>query len=809
MRLLVVALVLALQFHPLLCVCNSSVQWGTFRPQALISVRADVPDSPLFGFMYHPFDAISIRHLSTDDHDKISAFSFPRHDGRSFADQIINDDALNLQISTSFQRHPSKNAWALRISGAPLNDRVPVKPISVVFYSATGPDDTVPTEDSDKSDQPWGSIGLKNAAGVDDMGLGGDVVLEGSAESIGGKYRVIVKEPSKGAMKNTEVGQISVHKVHRDPNVKGSRILLRRSDEIPDVEIVPLESFHVAGMGEEVQMAWAVDHALRKSLKKKELNEKGQTGMYFLNNDISSDRRGVLVQRILQVPFELEVVLSVTETLQQNEVVVLESELTGSSLDSLLQQNRKSFDEKFDKVFSLKEKGRNEYEIEFAKVALSNVLGGIGFFHGSSIAFKRDASPGKSAENLEYLKPVSLFTATPSRALFPRGFLWDEGFHQLVVQRWDPALSRKCMRSWMSAMQHSGWIPREQILGLEARNRFPTHIQHLMVQNPLVANPPTILMPLRFLVSSALNDSGSYDQVSENCAGDAGEDAAQFSRDIFDQSMRYFTWLKKTQGGMKQNSYRWRGRSPDVKSPDGYPLTLASGLDDYPRAESPSFEERHVDLHSWIAWASGVLSSISESAGKDATMLRHEHEQLRNNLIEMHSSPDAKTREDLLLCDYDGDTKICHEGYVTILPLILGLLHPSDARIGAILQSLEDETLLRSPAGIRSLSKADRWHRKGDDYWTGSVWMPFNFLTLAALKTKYAAANGPYKERAEALFRSLQKSILDNALKVFSETGQLWENYASDDGNGKSGRQFTGWSSLIVLMYADMFNGVT
>lgn len=93
--------------------------------------------------------------------------------------------------------------------------------------------------------------------------------------------------------------------------------------------------------------------------------------------------------------------------------------------------------------------------LEFSKAMLSNLIGGIGFFHGDSVV-DRSAHPAYEEENEGFweetaearamAKPVieapkDLFTCVPSRPFFPRGFLWDEGFHLLPVMEYDSDLA--------------------------------------------------------------------------------------------------------------------------------------------------------------------------------------------------------------------------------------------------------------------------------------------------------------------------------------------------------------------------------
>lgn len=351
--------------------------------------------------------------------------------------------------------------------------------------------------------------------------------------------------------------------------------------------------------------------------------------------------------------------------------------------------------------------------------AVSNLVGGIGYFFGRSIVHTKTAE-GAPAYGLTFAAP--LVTAVPSRAFFPRGFLWDEGFHQLILGRWDAALSRDCLAHWLGLMTASGWIPREQILGEEARSRVP---REFIGQRPSHANPPALALAVAVEVQRAM-------------AGDAR--AAAFLRAVQPRFNAWVRWFNASQTGAMAGAYYWHGRE-GASIRELNPKSLSSGLDDYPRASHPDSLERHLDLRCWMTMVLDTLRDLNAAVPPAPSALPGPRLEASLALL---TSLDALTAlhlddasgmfldygyhtEDLLLrrraAQDGGESELVrapraggepptyrhvpHFGYVSLFPLIAGLLPPASAAFGRQLELLRDESLIWSAHGLRSLSV--RW----------------------------------------------------------------------------------------------------
>jgi len=519
----------------------------------------------------------------------------------------------------------------------------------------------------------------------------------------------------------------------------------------------------------------------------------------------------IVLQLSGTVPFSIDIAF------ESDSFIEREDSLVGDRFSQILSDREDSFDLKFEQLFQLSNKGYNDSAIHFAQSALSNMIGGIGYFYGSSIV--------KSQHNsmpVPYWE-APLYTAVPSRSFFPRGFLWDEGFHNLLISRWDPEISADILAHWIDLMNTEGWIPREQILGKEARAKVP---DEFVVQHNRNANPPTLLLTLHRLVQDI---------------GDNIDDWwREYLRRMWPRLVTWYGWFNTTQIGDTRGTYRWRGRNASALR-ELNPKTLTSGLDDYPRASHPTMEERHVDLRCWMALASKLMADIGRILGRrDSKKFDETAAYLYDNnaLDSLHWSVGHQTYMDYGLHTDDvtlarpkppphvHPSQISNEkirnvnsdpqlgfvnahGYVSLFPFLLQILSPESDKLGIIISSLTNPDLLYTPYGLRSLSKNSPLYMKKNTehdapYWRGPIWININFLAIRALH-HYKSTEGPYQKEAEEVYNILRENVVNNVLKQYAKTGYVWEQYNDRTGEGQGCKPFTGWSALTVLMMGETF----
>lgn len=520
-----------------------------------------------------------------------------------------------------------------------------------------------------------------------------------------------------------------------------------------------------------------------------------------------------MVQQVtVQLPFEMEIIF------ESGSVTNRPDALSDEIFLKELAKYSQAFDEKFSATFNLEGKGYSQDENNFAKAALSNMLGGIGYFYGSSVVQSR-----YNEEPVKYW-PAALYSGVPSRSFFPRGFLWDEGFHNLLISRWDIEISKDIISHWLDLMNTEGWIPREQILGVEARARVP---QEFVVQRNENANPPTFFLPLQRIIQQISSSNDAKDQ--------------KFMKFVYPRLKVWYNWYNSTQTGKRPLTYRWRGRDSKTNK-ELNPKTLTSGLDDYPRASHPTDDERHVDLRCWMAFASGLMADIAEALGEDPSEYKSTHQLLTDNklLNELHWSqakqqysdyglhtdkihlqrpkPPAKLQPGQPQPQMDKIRVVSKEpeyrlvdtfGYVSLFPFLLRIIDADSVKLFQTIAKLQKPEYLWTDYGLRSLSKNahlyNRYNTEHDPpYWRGAIWINMNYLALGALH-HYSVTPGKYQETARSAYKSLRQNVVRNIFKEYRRTGYIWEQYSDNFGSGKGTHPFTGWSALVVLIMAEEY----
>ncbi|KAL9225563.1 hypothetical protein vseg_001469 [Gypsophila vaccaria] len=741
-----------------------SLYWGTYRPHVYLGIRARTPKSLIAGLMW-----IGVKdgqyHLRhvCQDSDDLGTYGWTHHNGRDYGRQLIADHGLTLE--TSFVKSKVESGGY----GGDWAVRIDVQSEKLS-----------PDENALETGHLFFYVADE---GGNDISMSRDVldIHESSLLASG----------SRG-------------------DVGGWQLHLKSTNDV-EVHYAGFSTPHFHNLSDLVQFNLA--HQVRNF------------GRLELPDTPGRSPNVAVFQISGTFPFRADLTFVSGTDLKTSRVEERFSSISGESLSKKLAEKKNEFENKFQTCFNLTEKvDAKAYVV--GQAAVANLLGGIGYSYGQSKIYMPSKSAVKSDDYLLYW-PAELYTAVPSRSFFPRGFLWDEGFHQLLIWRWDIRICLDIIGHWLDLLNIDGWIPREQILGAEALSKVP---EEFVLQYPTNGNPPTLFLVLHDLVSGVKTGQFTATESSE---------ILSFVDRAFVRLDAWFQWFNKSQSGKLPNSYYWHGRD-NVTVRELNPKSLSSGLDDYPRASHPSEDERHLDLRCWMLLAADCLHTIiklskNQDLGKEYGLVAQQLSDFET-LNKMHfdeaygayfdfgnHTEKVRLRKQVIMNGNYASQEMVREvlempklqfvphiGYVSLFPFLGKLIPPESRILEQQLDLISNKSILWTDYGIRSLSKTSSIYMKRNTehdppYWRGPIWMNMNYMILSALKY-YSEVDGPYQLRARTIYNDLRSNIIRTIVQNYHKTGYLWEQYDQKTGKGKGARPFTGWTSLILLIMAESYS---
>lgn len=524
---------------------------------------------------------------------------------------------------------------------------------------------------------------------------------------------------------------------------------------------------------------WAIANWTYKAL---ELDESGE--FLILPSDISelnNDSSLVILQFRLPVGTSFDILFEYSSTGLPHAAPSLATVL------NTVEKAKSTWLNVVQNTFTVGSLGKNESGL--LKSCISNLLGGITYAYG----------PIRLKETKEPQPNLGLFSATPARNSFPHAFLWDEGFHDLLVCRWSPQLCMYIMRSWFNTQRSDGWIPREQARGPESEDTIPGAF---VEQSIYEGNPPTFLLSILWLLENV----------------DDSEGVTQFIKDVYPNLALWFSWFYESQGyhsifGQHQNFFIWYGKL----FTHGLQF-FGSGLDDYPRNDPGRDSLYSLDLHVWEIVFAQCMKAVAGRLGKEGESLYYGKVEnlITGNLKYFLDSKDNLYKDVFRMAYFDNPDRAewlqkivqyfegffqfpsSHVGYVSFWPLMFGLIPNNSKELDALLDLIDTNGVEIAPWGILSLNRNDSMYEKNDNYWTSPVWINCNYMILKGIKRYYST-----NERAMRIYNSVREGLIRNVVDKWVTTGYIWENYNSRTGDGQGNHPFTGWSTLMALVMSE------
>lgn len=338
-------------------------------------------------------------------------------------------------------------------------------------------------------------------------------------------------------------------------------------------------------------------------------------------------------------------------------------------------------------------------------------------------------------------------------------FMWDSAFILLFAKYGSRAFNFQCTLDNLYAKQHpDGFICRE-IDESDGNDRFNRY-------DPS-STGPNIMPWTEWQYYSIFGDKDRL-------------------RNVFPVLAAYHRWLR---------SYRtW---------PDGtyWSTGWGCGMDNQPRMDKSMSQEFYHGHLTWIdtcmqqLLCAKIITRMSEILGRrnETDDFVKETQYLTKVINEKLWDENDGFYYDMKPCGNLSKVKTIGSYWALLADVVPG------GRIERFVYHLDNPKEFKRPHRVPSLSADHPLYDKEGDYWRGSIWTPTNYMVLCGL-----AENG-----YNTLAHDIAKNHLDNVVKVFEDTGTLWENYAPEHHRpgSISRKDFVGWSGLppIAVLFEYVF----
>lgn len=255
---------------------------------------------------------------------------------------------------------------------------------------------------------------------------------------------------------------------------------------------------------------------------------------------------------------------------------------------------------------------------------------------------------------------------------------------------------------------------------------------------------------------------------------------------VFYPLLAYHYWLNHNRT-WRDGSY-WStglacGMDNQLRTPEGYDEGMSHG------------HMVWVDANAQMLLSGKILLKMAEilDTDDDLSWLKNEVNYLADLINEKLWSEEDGFYYDL----WRGDK---HSGIKTVGAYwnLLADVVPAD-RLEKFIAHLENEEEFNRPHRVPSFPANSPEYNENGGYWLGSVWAPTNYMVLSGLR----------KNGYEKLAFDIGLNHVYNVVKVFENTGTLWENYSSEHfKEGKPAKNdFVGWTGLspISILFEYVF----